>query len=606
MTARKVLLLLGVLFAAGGGSFVIWRDYLAPRPASPRPERVPPGPKHSPDPIAIKPAREIKLGLDEATHALLLQRVRERARALRPQDLARLPQDGKILAPLRLPHDPAPSAQGSTPAASLAHGLPASVPDTPALPAGYHPQVFVQAPGRLDWTFVRSYQSLNPEAARRMHDYASADQSYELYVPPSYRHGEPAGLILHVPVTLVSDGSYVWGPICQRHGFLLAGVHNAGNGPGAIERPQRMRTVLDVLDDVRRRFSIDPDRTYITGGSGAGNAASRIAFALPELFGGLVAICGTWSMRREPWLRQRAAERLSVAVLTGEFDFNRPELELEWFPILREHGVRSLLRVYAGMGHGTPNESQLEEVFRWLEEGLPERRRTADRYPASRLTGAPTPDEWSTAMLQEAAQRLASPEGLAAGLFLIQGVAERWSGSPPAEFAEKLLHEFDAHSAVPWKEIDRAEKLRYAYLEARAYDVGYAAPPPPNYPVSQETRRDIAIELWSRVLRLAPDGSDVERQAKVRLEALRHRRAGRVSPRPPGPHPGMAPVLPIELLRFFAVGCLRGQPPSRFRGISHGHGLRTCTRPRDPAAANRSGAVAENSSTHWPRTGARG
>src|SRR5262249_37864655 len=156
----------------------------------------------------------------------------------------------------------------------------------------------------------------------------------------------------------------------------------------------------------------------------------------------------------------------------------RPEMEYEFFPVLREHGVRSLLQVYPGLGHFYPGAKGLEEVYSWLEEGLPQRQRLAELRPATRLAGAVTHDEWAAAVLLEAGDRLRQPAGLAAGLFQIQGVADRWPGSPPSDFALSLLKEFDAHSTIPWADIYNSEKLRFAYLEARSYDHVFAPKPP--------------------------------------------------------------------------------------------------------------------------------
>jgi len=385
---------------------------------------------------------------------------------------------------------------------------------------GYHSDVSVGAPGRLDWVFSVSTCSLDKEPARRLERYDSTQQSYELFVPAGYKPDHAYPLILHVDPGGRSNGWRIWRTVCQRHGVFFAGPHHVGN-EGGVERPVRRRIVLDVLDDVRHRYLIDPDRTYLTGTSGGGNAAARIAYALPELFGGVAAIVGTWGMRPEHWLRQRAAERLSVALLTGEFDFNRNELELEYFPLIKEHGVRSMLRVYPGIGHQPPKPAQLEEVFLWLEAGLPARRLSAQRFPASRLAGPATPDEWSSALLVEVADRLQMPDGLPMAIFLLEGVIERWPGTPAAKFSRELLREFDAHSSVPSRDITNSEKLRYAYLQAHYHDSSYAAGPPARYPIPWTSRTQIAIECWNDVLRLAPSGSDVARKAQARLDTLR-------------------------------------------------------------------------------------
>jgi predicted esterase len=491
--------------------------------------------------------------LDSLRIAAFREAIRQHAMTLKPQDLAKDPFASRPLSPLKSPpgkekliskpqvgkveqkkpaavaakskasptsKELAKATQRDTkPAKPLFDPYPRGPePSVPRTPPGYHPHVAVLAPGRLDWTFVTSSSSLDPAPSQRTAGYVSARQSYELYVPPGYDARRAYPLIVYIPAAMQSEGWQHFQAICRQHQVVFAGVHGAGN---AVRMTARARVVLDVLDDVRRRFRIDPDRTYLSGTSGGGNAAAHIVFALPELFGGFMPICGTWSLRPEPMLRQRVSERLSVAVLTGSHDFNGNEMALEFYPILREHRARARLWVYPGMGHAVPNHAQLEGVFLWLEAGLPMRRLSSAVFPASRLVGPVTPDSWSTAALLEAGERLQMENGLASGLFLLQGVSDRWKGLPAADLAEQLLNEFDALSPVPWKEIYRAEKLQYARLEARAYDQGFNPGPPPGYPVPWSNRIQIGVELWTNVLNLAPPGSPVAREAEARLNAYR-------------------------------------------------------------------------------------
>lgn len=394
---------------------------------------------------------------------------------------------------------------------------------SPGLPAGYHPVVRVQAPGRLDWNFVVNTQSLDPTAALQMPGYSSTAQTYELYIPPQRRLQQPLGMILHVSCAQTSDGWVYFQKICQRHGFVLAGVHGAGN---AVPTAMRTRIVLDVLDDVRRRLHIDPDRTYITGGSGAGHEAGSIVHALPEYFGGVIGMCGAWNLRAEQMLRQRMSERISEAVVTGGSDFNRPELQYEFFPILRAQGIRAQLWVYPDMGHSVPNTTRLEQIFEWLEAGLPQRRLASALFPASRLAQGLSPQDWSTAVLLEACQRTEAPGSLISGLFELQEIVDRWQGLPAADMAQKLLAEFDASSAVPWKEIYRTERLEFRYLQAKMFDGTLSRPPMPGYTVPRINLLLIGIDLWQEILELAPTSSPVKHEAATRLAAL-HKEAGR-------------------------------------------------------------------------------
>ncbi|HEV3116972.1 MAG TPA: hypothetical protein VGY58_07975 [Gemmataceae bacterium] len=504
--------------------------------------------------------------LEDARIAALRQRIRSHALSTKPSDISRLAAQGKPLQPStsegvkkkpaeaskpvskpmatgpakppqqqnasadakkKVDPPPAPHADSRasettasnsqrTPMLSRPQAPPR--PHAPPLPPGYHPVVRVLAPGRLDWTFVVSQQSLDPAPTALTTGYVAARQSYELYVPPGYNPRQAYPLILQVNTAPRSDAWAHWQRTCQTRRVLMAGVHNAGND---VPMALRARIVLDVLDDVRHRFHIDPDRTYITGMSGAGHAASSIAFALPELFGGHIAICGSWNLRAEQMLRQRVAERLSVAILTGTADFNRPELEREFFPILRDQHVRAHLAVYPGIGHAYPSNAQLDQVFQWLEAGLPQRRLLGSLFPASRLTTAASPEEWSTAVLLEAAQRMEMPGGEASGLFELQAVADRWRGLPAAEMAQSLLHEFDASSPVPWKEIYRTERLNFRYLQSKMFDGIVNSAPPPGYSVPRINLLTIAIALWQEVHDLAPANSPIATEASARLAALR-------------------------------------------------------------------------------------
>jgi hypothetical protein len=329
-------------------------------------------------------------------------------------------------------------------------------------------------------------------------------------------------MILHVSCAQTSDGWVYFQKICQKHGIVLAGVHGAGN---AVAPALRTRIVLDVLDDVRRRLPIDPDRTYITGGSGAGHEACSIIHALPEYFGGVMGMCGAWNLRAEQMLRQRMTERISEAVVTGGSDFNRPELQYELFPILRAQGIRARLWVYPEMGHSVPNAARLEQIFEWLEAGLPQRRAMSALFPASRLAQGLSPQDWSTTVLLEACQRTELPGGLISGLFELQEVVDRWQGLPAADIAQKLLAEFDETSPVPWKEIYRTERLQFRYLQAKMFDGTLSRPPMPGYSVPRINLLRIGIDLWQEIHDLAPAGSTISKEAVTRLAAL-HKEAG--------------------------------------------------------------------------------
>jgi len=167
----------------------------------------------------------------------------------------------------------------------------------------------------------------------------------------------------------------------------------------------------------------------------------------------------------------------------------------------------------------------MEQVFRWMEQGLAARRLSASLFPASRLTRAVTPVDWSTAVVLEASRRVELPGGLTPGLFLLQGVVNRWHGLPAAVTAQSLLDEFDKSSPVPWKDIYRTEILRFRYLQAHMFDGIVNGPLPSNYPIPRSNLFPIAVWLWTDILNLSPKDSPVSKEASNRLAQL-HRQGG--------------------------------------------------------------------------------
>src|SRR5439155_25476681 len=104
---------------------------------------------------------------------------------------------------------------------------------------------------------------------------------------------------------------------CEDRGALFCAAYGAGESaaPG-----QRVRAILDVLDDVRRRYHVDADQTYLAGNAGGGRVACAIAFALPEFFGGVIVAGDGAQLNGLEYLRWRVRDRLSVALATAGKD----------------------------------------------------------------------------------------------------------------------------------------------------------------------------------------------------------------------------------------------------------------------------------------------
>jgi dienelactone hydrolase len=386
-----------------------------------------------------------------------------------------------------------------------------------ALPPGYHAKVNVAAPTRIDWTFALANRSLVNPPADWLGDYDSTAQQYELFLPPRQTK-KPLPVILFISPSKEPMGWKRFEKLCKQQGILFAGPRGAGND---CSPKKRVRIVLDVLDDLRRHYPIDADRTYLAGFSGGGRIACAIAFALPEYFGGVMPMCASGDLREESWLRQRVLDRLSVALLTGEKDFNRGEVERLRGPMLKEVGVTARVWVQSGMGHGIPSDKVLLEAFRWLDERSVQRRLEAKRHPASRMDGdaVPSREQQAKILFAEAKKRLEQPKTLYSGLMLLQGCMQRWPDLQSGAEAKKILLENDGRPEKPWEKEDIAEQRRFLIAQARALDAYASGDLPSQYAKMRPDMARQAMQLWQKVLADRPD-SDAGREAKKRIPAL--------------------------------------------------------------------------------------
>src|SRR5579871_4035522 len=125
---------------------------------------------------------------------------------------------------------------------------------------GYHAKVAVSAPTRIDWTYTVGLRSLpGPAPGWLPKEYDSTKQQYELFVPPSYDSKQSYPVVLFISPSPGPAGWHGWESVCKDNGVIFASPYDAGNGtrPGQM----RFRIVLDVLDDIRRNYNTDLDRT---------------------------------------------------------------------------------------------------------------------------------------------------------------------------------------------------------------------------------------------------------------------------------------------------------------------------------------------------------
>jgi pimeloyl-ACP methyl ester carboxylesterase len=326
---------------------------------------------------------------------------------------------------------------------------------------GFQLEQRVREATRLDWEFAAGAGTKLPGR------YDSRQQRYQLFVPATYKSTKSWPLVLFVSPGDDPLGWPAWRKPCEDGDLFFAAAYGAGNScpPG-----QRVRAILDVLDDVRQHYHIDPDQTYLCGFGGGAATACRIAFALPEQFGGVIALSGDIALPLLDHLRRRAGERLSVALVSGSTDRSRRQLEKYNLPLLHELGVRSRLWIVPDSVRALPPAGVLVEVQRWLEKDLP--RRHADRKERIGSDEVLARRAFAAHALEQARKELEQPDRLREAAAQLEWLAARWPRSEAGEKAGELLANLraDPRRGKALVEQIKAGQLSFHKKHARALE----------------------------------------------------------------------------------------------------------------------------------------
>jgi hypothetical protein len=331
--------------------------------------------------------------------------------------------------------------------------------------SGFFPEVRVRAGTRLDWELAA--RAFPPAQARVSSAYDSRTQRYQLFVPATYKPARTWPLVLFVSPGDDPLGWRAWRKVCENNDLFFCAAYGAGgnNTPG-----RRVRVVLDAFDDLRRRYRIDPERTYLAGLSGGASLACTLAFALPDYFGGVIAAGGSAPLPRLDHLRHRVRDRLSVALLAGADDPARRELELLRAPLFRDLGLRTKLWVVPKLGVALPGAPVLAQVYTWLEADLKRRREDARNRPGLAVSadGVTARRRLAARALELAETDLRKPERVYRAVCLLEAAAELYDRTAPGEKAARRLKEVRADARFRKALAEQAGAEERLTLTARA------------------------------------------------------------------------------------------------------------------------------------------
>ncbi len=271
-------------------------------------------------------------------------------------------------------------------------------------------------------------QSAPTEQARSVHA-GGTERGFLLYVPSTYRHTQPA------PLVLVFHGGGGRGRTIAPHtGFSrlaerdrFVAVYPDGldrrwnDGRGAGAAPDDVGFVRALLDTLRRELSIDPRRIYATGISNGAMFAYRLACDLPGVLAAVAPVAG--AMPAALALECARAEPVSVLAFQGTAD---PLMPFGGGGVARRRrqvlsAARSVA-FWASMSGCIGPAATSAEPDRSADDGTRVRRTV---YPGC-------------------------PDGRSVELYTIEGGGHTWPGGPPVgESVGRVSRELDA-TALIW------------------------------------------------------------------------------------------------------------------------------------------------------------
>jgi pimeloyl-ACP methyl ester carboxylesterase len=120
--------------------------------------------------------------------------------------------------------------------------------------------------------------------------------NFVLRLPKEYQHGRsyPVLLVLNAGTETAQNTLQRWLEPAQKHGYILVAVDwtEGGKRQGYGYTAAEHALVLDTLRDLQRRFNVDSDRVFLAGLSEGGAMAYDVGLSHPDLFAGVVPICG--------------------------------------------------------------------------------------------------------------------------------------------------------------------------------------------------------------------------------------------------------------------------------------------------------------------------
>jgi predicted esterase len=207
-------------------------------------------------------------------------------------------------------------------------------------------------------------------------------ETFTVLVPKSYDPKEKYGLVVYISPT---DRGILFSNRMNREKFaellddmrvLYVGANRSGNDRNPLER---LQLALTAAANMAKHYPIDPDRVAVVGFSGGGKMACLAGRYAPDLFSGVVAICGCGyhanvsvpgsggriypkDMELSKDEEDLARRNVSFVFITGPKDFNyQPTILIKQAYLIAK--FNAMLLDVPDLGHEIPGDSDLRRAL---------------------------------------------------------------------------------------------------------------------------------------------------------------------------------------------------------------------------------------------------
>ncbi len=193
------------------------------------------------------------------------------------------------------------------------------------------------------------------------------------------RPPEPWPLIVCLHGGYGEGSEYIWTWLrpARSRGYILLSPKSLGPTWDMTMQSADTSSVVAMLAEVEREYSIDRSRVYLTGLSDGGIFTYILGIERHDLFAGLAVVAGALHMAVDPMLREGRAKDVPLFVIHGVHDFIFPvAFTRQTCELMKGLGYNVRYEELPEWGHAFPYSINQNLVLPWFES-LP-RKQLAD------------------------------------------------------------------------------------------------------------------------------------------------------------------------------------------------------------------------------------